>query len=871
MRTFRRAALLLALATLLAVPASLPVLAQSGAPSSITHRQSVRTEMSAAGEVTASRVFTQLTVQGDGDVEVVLPGQSTRGLRNLDGFGRPRTDGDQVTFTVTANRDGVAERTVADNTSDLPIELEVAYTLDGRPIEPKALVGKSGNVEVTFTARNVTARPTEVTYLDGELVGHTETLDVAVPFVGSISLELDSRFVGIEAPGASVAGNGRGDTFVSWSLVMFEPIGSEEQTIGYSAYVSDAIVPGVVAQFLPVDSDSFGSIASVQDTFGSVADGLRELTAGGVLIDDNVKLLAGGAGQLLDGIDQLSTGAEQLATGMNETAVPGAEQLADGTGTARTGSGSLAAGMVDLADGTNRLSDGITAASAGSGRISTGIDGLARGIGQPQHDADDGTVIGGINSLRAGIAALPASAQEGLSVGLTDALQGLVRPQLVGGVERGLTAGLQGQVRPGLVAGIEDGIEANLGRTLQLQVRPQIVSGLQTEAKAGLQAGLTDELFVLMQGNADPDPAKSSGLAGLLLWGNPAAGLPGLTGGDPAIANLIAAAYFQGVIAQGAPELFATTASERLAAGLDAKLEPSFDALATGFAAGFARGVGVDGDGVDGAVEDAFDTFIAAFVRGEGIPGGGFDASLGDAFDRFAVEFAAGYREGLDASLQEQALPGFDRLLGGLDNPRCDTDDPTNPRNPCGVRQVLELLGPGAQDLSAGLDELDAGGRRLVTGTATARDGASALADGLVRIDDGASRLAAGLDDAGEGATKLSDGLIAAEDGAESLAEGAQRLTDEGTSALVAGASGATSTPAIAVEHAKAADARGKAGDGLPYGTVDGALASAVYQFELAGIGSKDGGPSMPYKALNTLLAFAAVGTLGFGLRRRLL
>jgi putative membrane protein len=137
----------------------------------------------------------------------------------------------------------------------------------------------------------------------------TETIDVAVPFVGSISMTLDHRFVDIDAPAASVAGNGRGDTVVSWSMVLFEPIGSSEQSRSPTRRVTDAVVPEVVGQFLPVDSTSFGSLKSVQDTFGGVADGLTSLTTGALIVDGNVKLLAAGAAQLLDGLGQLEDGA----------------------------------------------------------------------------------------------------------------------------------------------------------------------------------------------------------------------------------------------------------------------------------------------------------------------------------------------------------------------------------------------------------------------------------------------------------------------------------------------------------------------------------------------------------------------------------
>jgi putative membrane protein len=62
---------------------------------------------------------------------------------------------------------------------------------------------------------------------------------------------------------------------------------------------------------------------------------------------------------------------------------------------------------------------------------------------------------------------------------------------------------------------------------------------------------------------------------------------------------------------------------------------------------------------------------------------------------------------------------------------------------------------------------------------------------------------------------------------------------------------------------------RGSAGDGLPYGTPEGATASAVYQFEVAGLATDDG-PSGPVKAAATVVALLGAGALGLALRSRL-
>jgi putative membrane protein len=890
MSVYRPVAAMFAVATLLSMSASVPVLAQSGAATSITHRQSVRTDMSPSGEIDASRVFTQLTVQGEGDVEVVLPDQATRSLRNLDAFGRPDIDGDQVTFSVVATPDGTHERTVATHSGPMPIELEVAYRLDGSTIAPEDLVGGSGQLEVSYTVRNTTAEPTEITYRDGVGAKHTETIDVAVPFVGSISMELDGRFVGIDAPGAAVAGNGRGDTFVSWSMVLFEPVGSEEQTVTYTAQVTDAIVPAVVAQFLPVDSNSFTSLASVEETFGAVADGLREIAGGGLQIDANLQALAIGSGQLLSGVTRLANGSDKLADGLNDTAIPGARRLADGTGAASAGSAELASGLGQLSSGAGELSAGLGTASAGSGQLSSGLGELETGAG---------ALSDGLDRASAGSAELAAGLGGSAAPGAQELADGLSQQAAPGAaqLEAGLTSLLTafGSSTDGPNAGTVLGGVATLLNGLQNDLAPG------TGAMRGLSAGLA--------GSFGPDAT-----------GNDA--------GDRAAA----AAGAAGQLAAGAAGI--GQAAEQVDAALQTlegtPLDPTQQALVAGARSGVGQ-IEAGAVGLQGGATQLQDG-LAAQALALGSWPSSCEAAIGAVQTSptptglQVIRALSCISVSVDDGLTKRVIPGVKLLQGGLDNPACKPQNPTDPANPCGVKQVLGLLqggatqlsvgldaaaagagelatglegasegssalaaglvqlddgagrlaagagraASGAQDLSAGLVRLDDGGRQLAAGASRAESGAGELSDGLVQIDDGANQLADGLGDAGDGATTIADGLKAVEDGMTGVAEGSQRLTDEGTSQLVAGASEATATPAIAVEHAIAADARGQAGEGLPYPTVDGAEASAVYQFELAGIGSEDGGTSLPVLLLATLLGLAVAGGLALVVRQRM-
>ncbi|MFA9431523.1 hypothetical protein [Egicoccus sp. AB-alg2] len=906
MRATRRVLTLGLIAAVTVVPTSLPALAQSASGADVTHRQSVLTEVSPTGEVRTSRVFTQLTVAGDGEVELALPDQATKGLRNLDGFGKPRVDGDQVVYRMAASRSGVSERTVADNTADLPLSVEISYALDGEPIEPKALVGRSGEVTVTYTVRNLTAQPTEIRYFDGRQQERTETVDVAVPMVGTVSTTLDGRFLDVKAPGASVAGDGRGNTVVQWSLLLFSPLGDEEQTVSYTAHVTDAVVPEAVAQVLPVDSKSFGSLRSTAESYKGAVESTRTLTINGVLIDGNVQLLAAGAAQLLDGLGQLSDGATQLAEGLNGTAVPGARQLADGTSKARGGSRQLANGLNDLGAGATQLSDGLGSARDGGGKLAAGLGELSGGAGQLADGTGAartgaGTLAKGLGDLNDGAGKL-AEGTGSARVGSKDLADGL--SQIAAGAGDA-TAGA-GQIADGAAEArksfeklilpgaekIEDGLVLIEGGLTQLaagtaQGAPAAIAGLPQVA-----GGLSD-LSGTIYANADGCTltAVQNGQCGLLGSLKVANGLlqdvmAGLNAVGACAEGSPYAAVCQGV--GGAHQIVGGSVTnltaakgqvDQLVAGAQALtgIVPLLEAYAANLGSPEKPGALLKGvrdlkqgsADLHGGLQQFRADALVPLADGTATLAGKLPA-LADgasAARKGAGTLASGLGQlddgakALNAGTGSAAKGGKD-LAGGLGQ----LDD--------GAKKLADgakTAAGGGRELSSGLGQLDDGGRKLADGARTAATGGNELADGLVQIDDGANQLADGLGDAGDGAGQIAEGLDAAADGGQQIADGTVKLSEAGMQKLIEGVSDASAGSSLLYNTIKAIDARGANGDGLAYGTVDGADASAVYKFEIAGVGSRaDDGTSAPVRAAIAIGAFLAAGALGLGLRRRL-
>lgn len=283
----------------------------------IEHRQTVVSTHAPDGTVTGGRVVTRLSVGGNGadeDVTVVLRDQAVRDLRSLStlvGPAAPVVSGTTVTHAFAAARasgadgasgaSGAAVRTVATLGRTVPIDVDVAIMLDGEPVTPAAVIGRSGRLEVTYTITNRTVEPRELRHFDGSGRPRTVTREVAVPFVGDLVVLLDDRFTAVRSDDAAVtalaprAGGGSDVTELRAGIVLAEPLGGPVRTVTWRADVEDAVVPPVSIRLaavrmqdmtLGVASDDRAELIArvlrdVADASGLVQTGLRALEAAG--------------------------------------------------------------------------------------------------------------------------------------------------------------------------------------------------------------------------------------------------------------------------------------------------------------------------------------------------------------------------------------------------------------------------------------------------------------------------------------------------------------------------------------------------------------------------------------------------------------
>ena len=81
----------------------------------------------------------------------------------------------------------------------------------------------------------------------------TKSVDVAIPMVGSLTTAAPASFTNVASKQANMAGDGKGGTKLSFTMTLFPPIGSTTATFGYSADITDGVVPRADISALPVN------------------------------------------------------------------------------------------------------------------------------------------------------------------------------------------------------------------------------------------------------------------------------------------------------------------------------------------------------------------------------------------------------------------------------------------------------------------------------------------------------------------------------------------------------------------------------------------------------------------------------------------
>lgn len=269
---------------------------------------------------------------------------------------------------------------------ELPVSVKISYWLNGQPIKPDKLAGKSGHLRMRFDYENHT---TDTVTVDGKEV------NVQIPFTVFSAMFLPSDiFYNIEVDNGKIASMGEQNMVIGYAcpglldslkLKDYEP--SEE--IDIPEYVElTADVSGFELEFTATVISS--GLFKDMDT-----DDLEDAED---LIDD-MKELTDASEELVDGVGELFDGVVELQDGIKEY-VDGARAVDEGVAVVKDALDILDDQKVPLREGASALQSGLEALGSDMESLSAALASLQESYGEEEPPAEIGTIADALSTLK---------------------------------------------------------------------------------------------------------------------------------------------------------------------------------------------------------------------------------------------------------------------------------------------------------------------------------------------------------------------------------------------------------------------------------------------------------------------------------------
>ena len=266
---------------------------------------------------------------------------------------------------------------------ELPVSVAVSYTLDGQPITPAELAGKSGKVTIRFDYANNQ-------YEMVDIGGKQEK--IYVPFAMLTGLMLDNDvFSNVSITNGKIMNDGDRTVVVGLAFPgLQDSLGLDRDTLDLpdcvelTADVEDFELETTVTLAV---NELFNDAASNVEGWDDLDGKLDELT-------DAMDQLIDGSSRLYDGLCTLLDSSKELVSGIDQLAA-GAAQLKEGAGGLSAGAAQLQSGAASLSQGLNTLAEKNDTLNSGAAQVfqtllSTADSQLAAaGVQAPQLTAEN--------------------------------------------------------------------------------------------------------------------------------------------------------------------------------------------------------------------------------------------------------------------------------------------------------------------------------------------------------------------------------------------------------------------------------------------------------------------------------------------------
>lgn len=391
-----------ALVLLVAMTSSNVVYAKEGAKK----EESVYVTISQKGEI-KEKIVSDWIHSDDSNIEI-KDKTDLKDIVNLKGEEKPEKNGDYLIWK--SDKKDIFYQGKSDK--NLPLKVEVKYTLDGKEIGGDELSGKSGDLTINVKIINEDSHKVNVK-------GKEKT--IYTPFLSVATLNLSNdNFENVKVEGGTVVSDGNNQvvTFVTLpgmkeSLDLKDNILDLElkEDLEIKAKVNNFKMSPIMVVATPKlpelkELKEAKTIDELKNGLNEIKDASSKLTEGSLKLADGGKELATNINKFKGGVDVLKFGVSDLFNGILKytkavgAAKEGSDQLNDGIS-------KVGAGTDKFEDATGKLNEGAKVINSKTEELGSGIGSLADGteqlkLGESQLTEGTKQLAENINKIKAG-------------------------------------------------------------------------------------------------------------------------------------------------------------------------------------------------------------------------------------------------------------------------------------------------------------------------------------------------------------------------------------------------------------------------------------------------------------------------------------
>lgn len=354
--------------------------------------ESVYVKADASGKVNETTVTEWLKNPNNGKTEDVTELQNVENVKGDETY----TTGSEGSVSWKSEGKDIYYQGTTDK--ELPVDVDISYTLDGKEVDAKDLKGKDGKLEMKVQYTNKSKETVDVS---------GESVEMYTPFAMVTAMMLPSdEYTNVMIDHGKIVSDGDKNIVVGLGFPGLE------ENLNLESKDIDIDIPDNFTITADVKNTSVGPTMTVAssdvleqfgldeiDSFDDLTDSVGELENAAQQLTDGSAKAADGSSALADGSNTLATGAGTLADGTSALAT-GVKTLADGVNTLNSKSGDLTEGVSNLASGVNDYTGGVSDLADGSSKVSAGAESLKNGLATAQTGIEG--LAAGVGTLRGG-------------------------------------------------------------------------------------------------------------------------------------------------------------------------------------------------------------------------------------------------------------------------------------------------------------------------------------------------------------------------------------------------------------------------------------------------------------------------------------